>query len=1059
MAALSAVFASCLATDGLGAPQIANGRRELGVIFVSNGSGGPPPSQVGRYEKFEIALHVTGRAFDRRGQPTEPAPPTRNPYMPFDPEPLPGIPEGINVDLLLIPPGTAEPRTVDGWRDTALRAPCFYFRPYDAETLSPRAAEAWTLQAAVDWRCRFAPEVTAEWRYRILVEDRDGSVLEPSIESEAHRFHCRESGSPGFVRVSRTDPRFFEHTDGTPFREPLINTETGNPPNSRERIRSTIPDLARKGIRFVRWFPTEQGANWNLVPFAGSVNPTWGFHGDIRFAESEDRPIKGWVSTDRISFLPHYRSEYLRIPQGEGILGAGQAHKFSIDLRASSRSSNEIDHPVLRLEIESLPENTGDSPVLLTYDLCFGHETSPPYHLRNGSGGRQLYEVIELSGQLGDTGNGLGISRISVPDILNPSPHGDRMLASGIALVDEAGEVRDFISFGGVLTPEHGAAAGHTSRAIGASQSNRTPPGTSLQLDDRGQWNLHPRTFGEAKPDQKRPIDGEVFINEVHYNNSHTRDRHNAWIGDVGEGVELVAASGTSLDGWRLELYSAAAGIRALDKCDHIAPPDAVDEIGLFATIRSEGARLRVRGLYTTSNRVDGGGADEYRDSHVPQPYNRPKGDIALHSIALRPIADDGRVGLNLLGRSNPDTLRYVDPVAAAQLDELFRLSEQHGVFHKLPLFRKQDSLLSCFDSAGRLNAASCSTENFYENPWAQRLRDAYIRYFVARWSYSTALHSLEIANENPASDDPAAPGNAAALRFADTVNRLSPRKVLISNSFDRHFPLGFWKDPRMDYADLHRYACEDCNDSGTSELWRDSAAYVRECARTIGRIRLGKPIVRGEGGVWQRQGVPHPSLYRDSGAHTDVYFHKKLWAQLGVLGAGCDGEWYANLAGRKDGWPSFRAYSAFADSEAVPRSLTAAAIGSDLAEREAIEVVPIEGPADDLRAWGRRWIDREGTSRYASIWVDHAQHTWHSIVTGTAGDRVPITADLRVGGFAPGDYETLWWDTHRGQALGKPSRLQAVDGTVVVRVTNLNDDRALRITPAHRRGDLDLTR
>ena len=28
-------------------------------------------------------------------------------------------------------------------------------------------------------------------------------------------------------------------------------------------------------------------------------------------------------------------------------------------------------------------------------------------------------------------------------------------------------------------------------------------------------------------------------------------------------------------------------------------------------------------------------------------------------------------------------------------------------------------------------------------------LEKAYARYFVARWSYSTALHSLELGNEN----------------------------------------------------------------------------------------------------------------------------------------------------------------------------------------------------------------------------------------------------------------------------------------------------------------------
>ena len=37
----------------------------------------------------------------------------------------------------------------------------------------------------------------------------------------------------------------------------------------------------------------------------------------------------------------------------------------------------------------------------------------------------------------------------------------------------------------------------------------------------------------------------------------------------------------------------------------------------------------------------------------------------------------------------------------------------------------------------------------FCRNCLSRWYQEAYVRYFVARWSYSTALHSLELANEN----------------------------------------------------------------------------------------------------------------------------------------------------------------------------------------------------------------------------------------------------------------------------------------------------------------------
>ena len=129
-----------------------------------------------------------------------------------------------------------------------------------------------------------------------------------------------------------------------------------------------------------------------------------------------------------------------------------------------------------------------------------------------------------------------------------------------------------------------------------------------------------------------------------------------------------------------------------------------------------------------------------------------------------------------------------------------------------------------------------------------------------------------------------------------------------MSNSFWGWFVDPYFNDPghknAIDYSDKHWYANE--TGSGTPEYpgdlisnqYKDSAAYVRECWQRFKEREswygLREPIVRGEGGVWQANvDGQHPDITKDL---RGTYFHKKLWAHVGILGYSCDGEWYPKL-------------------------------------------------------------------------------------------------------------------------------------------------------------------
>ena len=102
----------------------------------------------------------------------------------------------------------------------------------------------------------------------------------------------------------------------------------------------------------------------------------------------------------------------------------------------------------------------------------------------NGDGGA-VYDTAALSGSLSPA----GVAWVAVRGLQNGG-------ADGVALVDPSGEVRQFLSYEGVVTATDGPAAGRRSEDLGVSESGSTPPGQSLQLVS-GSWTLAPATPGE----------------------------------------------------------------------------------------------------------------------------------------------------------------------------------------------------------------------------------------------------------------------------------------------------------------------------------------------------------------------------------------------------------------------------------------------------------------------------------------------------------------------------------------------------------------------------------
>jgi uncharacterized protein len=157
----------------------------------------------------------------------------------------------------------------------------------------------------------------------------------------------------------------------------------------------------------------------------------------------------------------------------------------------------------------------------------------------------------------------------------------------GLALVDDAGDVRQFLSYEGVFEAVDGPAAGMTSTDIGVSQNGTEPIGSSLQLAGTGScygdftWqSTTAHSFGSINPgitidDCGTTVDPgplpDVRVTEIHYDNVGT---------DVGEAVEVFGPAGTDLTGWSIVRYNGSNGLVYTTPAVETALPATIPDLG-----------------------------------------------------------------------------------------------------------------------------------------------------------------------------------------------------------------------------------------------------------------------------------------------------------------------------------------------------------------------------------------------------------------------------------------------------------------------------------------------
>ncbi len=191
--------------------------------------------KIPQYEKFEVDFHVN-RVFN-------------NPYDPRE------------ADATL---------TVTDPEGTMHSHPAFFYEPWRLDARDGR--ERAEPDGAPSWRARFAPWMTGRHAWRLTVRADDETAV---AEGE---FECVQGTTPGFVRVSKKDPRYFEFSGGD-FYFP-IGHNVRSPGDDRARKQGAA---AAKNSRwaeavgtgaYARWFERmrDNGENFARIWMA----PWWG---------------------------------------------------------------------------------------------------------------------------------------------------------------------------------------------------------------------------------------------------------------------------------------------------------------------------------------------------------------------------------------------------------------------------------------------------------------------------------------------------------------------------------------------------------------------------------------------------------------------------------------------------------------------------------------------------------------------------------------------------------------------------------------------------------------
>lgn len=409
---------------------------------------------------------------------------------------------------------------------------------------------------------------------------------------------------------------------------------------------------------------------------------------------------------------------------------------------------------------------------------------------------------------------------------------------------------------------------------------------------------------------------------------------------------------------------------------------------------------------------------------------NVTAGRAYIDAFSVREILPGGRPGPELIRNPRADLHTYVEQRPAAAIDDRLAQAERDGVFFKVVVHDKNDWIQNHLLAQGIF---ADSGDGYYQprGTKARWLLEQWWRYIIARWGYSTAIHSWELNNEGPP-DDGSGDHARMAQEFARFMDEQDAHPHMATTSFWCCWQPTFWRDrarfPNIDYADIHEYPQADTRFADGTPVAYDVARFQAESSLAYAADGVGMPIMRGELGflyepVYSYLARPNPG----------IWFHNLLWAQLNAGAMFDPGYWDRAHMEAFDAARIAAAFARFTDTlDDLPRG----------GYRDAAPLVS----NSNLRVYGQT---NPATGR-AHLWVQNAQHTWRNVM-GVEEPRAvtPQSGTVTIVMGGAGTYTVEWWDTTTGTVRRSEALRTDAQGRLTLRISALRSDLALKIRRA----------
>jgi PKD repeat protein len=424
---------------------------------------------------------------------------------------------------------------------------------------------------------------------------------------------------------------------------------------------------------------------------------------------------------------------------------------------------------------------------------------------------------------------------------------------------------------------------------------------------------------------------------------------------------------------------------------------------------------------YTAQERDFGNGNLIYLSLYLD---NVSAGDVYIDHFSIREVQPDGSLGREIMINRSADLHAYVEPAPAAYFDWQVSQGELNGVYFKYVVHDKRDWIQN------HLNQHGMFVENgdgYYQkiDTKARWLLEQWWRYLIARWGYSTAIHSWELNNEGPPNDSR---HFQMAQDFARYMHENDAHPHLATTSFWSDWIPAFWtnriKYPDLDYANIHEYIKDP-------EAAYDVAGWLIASSQKVFESQVVIPVMKGETGI----GGPSDEHFKLlSEPNSGVWYHNLLWAQLSSGPIYNPNYWWSEHLKQ-------------IDRNQISRSFQAFISGLDL-NRGGYVHIGAESSNPSLRIVGQKNLQ----SNKAHLWVQNSKHTWRNVMGIHNPETVtPLSGQVVIKMMPNTGYTIEYWDTYAG-VVEKVEQIKSDNsGNISLSIEALSSDLAVKIQAEER--------